>query len=247
MQYKKKDELSQTQVNELQKQDRLVIHYNTVRNAIGWLGIGLPIVLLAGLIIIEGCDIQDSISDYYHTIMRDIFVGILCAVAFFFFTYKGYDIYDRVSTRIAAVFALGIAFFPTPAHLQESCVLTSYALPDWVGYVHFGSAICFFLTLTFISIFLFTKTNDEQETVAIKRIFHTPDKRKKQNNLIYVICGLVMFICLIIIALFKLYLSPRGILADVDLIFWMEFIALFAFGISWVVKGESLPATLFKR
>ncbi|MGB0789115.1 MAG: hypothetical protein ACPGQR_06225, partial [Marinirhabdus sp.] len=74
----------------LQNKNDLVVSYLTLRNAIGIIGIALPIVLLLGSVALFECDeLHQSISHYYHTRMRNVFVGALCAVALFLFCYKG--------------------------------------------------------------------------------------------------------------------------------------------------------------
>jgi hypothetical protein len=49
--------------------------------AIGYLGMALPFVLLLGKIIFKGGGIEPSISDYYYTVMGDVFVGCMFAIA----------------------------------------------------------------------------------------------------------------------------------------------------------------------
>ena len=58
-----------------------IISYYTMRRAIGVLGITLPLILLAGSFLLGDCkEVQGSISTYYYTNMRNIFVGFNCAV-----------------------------------------------------------------------------------------------------------------------------------------------------------------------
>lgn len=58
---------------------QLVISYLTLRKTIGILGIFLPLTLVIGSILFGDCiTIQQSISNYYHTNMRDVFV-VTCA------------------------------------------------------------------------------------------------------------------------------------------------------------------------
>lgn len=64
-----------------QKADNdLVLSFLSVRRAIGCLGYFLPLALIAyGLSLGDG--ILTSISAYYYTPMREVFVGTLCAIA----------------------------------------------------------------------------------------------------------------------------------------------------------------------
>ena len=67
--------------------------------------------------------IQDSISAYYYTGTRNIFVGTLWAIGFFFFSYKEYDHRDQIAGGLAFMFALGASLFPTAA----DCVSCTYS------------------------------------------------------------------------------------------------------------------------
>jgi len=79
-------------IHDLPKSTRtLVIFYLGVRRAIGAVGLLLPILLGPVGWLVFGIDIQDNMSSYYHTILRDVFVGALCTIGVFLFCYRGYD------------------------------------------------------------------------------------------------------------------------------------------------------------
>jgi len=66
--------------------DGLVISYLTLRAAVGIVGVALPPVLSGGCLLLGDCrSLERSISSYYGTGMRDVFVGLLFAIAFFMF------------------------------------------------------------------------------------------------------------------------------------------------------------------
>ena len=91
-------------------QDPHLISYLYLRKAVGFLGLALPIVLVLGSVLVSNCDeIQSSISDYYHTLMRDVLVGTLCGIALFLFTYKGYDKRDNIAGTLASYMSATIA------------------------------------------------------------------------------------------------------------------------------------------
>lgn len=210
----------------------------TMRVAIGILGIALPFVLLFGAVALGGCSrVLDSISAYYHSIMRDVFVGILCAVSFFLFAYKGYRMSDFIALKLASVSALGVALFPTSVDEAFPCMIPPYPLPPAVGSLHFAFAALFFLTLAYLSWFEFTKTEAGKDIRDAR-----PDKKKR--NAVYRACALIMAACLAMLAAYNF--SPAGSPLRVHgLAFWLESAALLAFGASWLVKGEFLlPASL---
>lgn len=193
--------------------------YLALRKAVGWIGILLPFVLLAGVtMIFNGQEIPRNISLYYHSGMRDVFVGSVSAIGLFLMFYKGYDRLDNWSGNLAGLFAFGIALFPT---VKEGPYTIS-------AIIHFFCAACFFMILSFISVFLFTR----------KRA--NPTKRKLARNNIYRICGAVMIACLFAITLFFIFFEkshPRSIF-----VYWAETTALVAFGVSWLTKGGTFWA-----
>ena len=216
-----------------------IISYLTIRRAVGILGIALPMVLVVGSVVAGGCEgLQPSISKYYHTNMRNIFVGILCAVALFMYAYKGYkNSADNIAGNLACIFALGVALFPTSLPEQTKCINISHN-PEIISYFHFISATLFFLTLSYFSIFLFTKTNKSKEELKEKKY-----KNKRSRNRIYRICGFVILSSIVLIALYLQVLKKH--FPDLEFynpIFWLETLALFAFGISWLTKGKTLLA-----
>lgn len=191
--------------------------YLSLRKAVGWIGILLPFVLVLGHCTIFGGDtILHNLSVYYHTGMRDLFVGSICAIALFLFFYRGYDRWDNIAANLSGFFALGIAFFPT---VKEGPW-------DWVARVHFYSAACFFVILAFISLFLFTRGE--------KR----PTGRKLKRNIIYRACGIIMLASLAGIEIYFLFTDENH--DDSRFVLIAETITLMAFGISWLTKGGTL-------
>ena len=66
-------------------------------------------------------------------------------------------------------------------------------------------------------------------------------KQKRKRNKIYRISGYVILASLILIALYKFYLESKFVnLQDYKPVFWLESLALIAFGFSWLTKGEAI-------
>jgi magnesium-transporting ATPase (P-type) len=213
--------------------DKLLISYLTLRKAVGILGFILPIALVAGSAIVGNCEeVQSSISNYYHTAMRDIFVGILCAIALFLFTYNGYDKRDKYAAQLGSVCALGVAFFPTSILIPlPTCNILPVMQSQFIGTLHLLFATLFFLNLAYFSLFLFTESKGDM----------TPEKEKR--NLIYRICGIVMVACIVLITVYIFLLEKKlANPAKYDVIFYLETVALWAFAASWLVKGEMFIA-----
>jgi len=191
--------------------------YLALRKAVGWIGLLLPFVLMFGVFLIfKGEIIQKSISHYYHTGMSDVFVGALCAVALFMFFYSGYDKWDDWAGNVAAIFAIGVAWFPA----------TEMGASDLTGKIHLAFATLFFLTLAIFSLLLFTRKGSN------------PTQQKLTRNRIYVICGLIMIACLVAIPIYLNFIQNDY--QGSGFVFWAETIALIAFGVSWLTKGGTL-------
>jgi hypothetical protein len=200
----------------------LVRSYLFLRRAIGVLGFALPIVVIVGKEILQGGGLLGSLSGYYYSDMRNVFVGILCAIGVFLISYRGYGRVDDVAADVAAVAGIGVALFPTS---PSSPTATEHA----IGVAHLVFAAVFFLTLAFFCLFLFTKSDGSVAT-----------PRKKARNVIYRVCGVVMLASLVLIVLVGLFFNTAT--ASLHPTVWLESLAIFAFALAWLVKGETLLA-----
>lgn len=207
----------------------LVISYLTLRKMVGLLGSSLPIVLVLGSFVFGKCKIlAPSVSQYYYSTMGDFFVGTLCAVAIFLFSYKGYNFWDKFLTNAAGFFAVGAAFFPThSAEAFAACNVNNSDTSDLINIIHFVTSGLFFICLSLISIVQFTRSKGKM----------TP--QKKIRNRIYKICGYAMLASILLIGVYRIpAITP--LLQRYKPTFFLEAIALIAFGISWLTKGEFL-------
>jgi hypothetical protein len=210
----------------------LVISYLDLRMAIGIIGLALPFVLPLGQILLHALGIQsslhspvieNSVSSYYYTDMRNIFVGSMCAIGVFLMSYQGYDRRDARAGRFAFVCAIGVALFPTSP--------LPVATPDQklIGGIHLTFAALLFLTLAYFSLKLFIKTDPNK----------TPSRQKLKRNRVYRISGYVILAC---IALIVVAAVPpiKAMVEQLKPRFWLEAIAIVAFGVSWLTKGEAI-------
>lgn len=206
--------------------DTLVRSYLDLRKAIGVLGVAFPLVLPVGVWILNSDEgWQETISDYIGTIMSGVFVGVLFAIGVFLYFYVGYEpdenrgrlelLSDRWAGNVACVFALGVALFPTNS---------GSAL---VRYIHVISATLLFLTLAYFSLVLFTKSGGN------------PSTEKERRNKVYRTSGVTILVCIALIGINGLFFRDSS-LQDIKPVFWLEAIALWAFGWAWFVKGEGL-------
>lgn len=202
-----------------------VISYRTIRRSIGYLGILLAPALFI-LSHILGCrQLQPSISHYYYTMSGSLLVGTLCAVGLFLISYKGFGPIDDRATNIAGVFAFGVAFFPTGNYAESMCAVFKYPDSALRGYIHFGSAALLFITLAYISFFLFTISKGVKTRQKISR------------NRVYRTCAVLMIFFIAMVPVFSIS-AIKVHFEQYCPTFWMETGALVSFGISWLVKGE---------
>ena len=136
---------------------------------------------------------------------------------------RGYDRKDEIAGYLACVFAIGVAFFPTTPCMRPT------SGHDLIGILHLTFAALLFLTLAYFSLVLFTKTDPMK----------IPTRQKRQRNAVYRICGYTILVCIFLIVVGKL----PGIETHVEWltpVFWLESIAVLAFGVSWLIKGETI-------
>jgi hypothetical protein len=213
-----------------QENDKLIISYKTLRRLIGILGILLPLINILGGYLIAKTPVQQSISMYYYTNMRDFLVGLMFVVSFFLITYKGYSLIDLIVSTITGITGLGVAIFPCIGDLSITQRVGIFQLSQSTSnYIHLTCAVLFFILLAINSMFLFTRSD----------VNVTP--QKKIRNVIYLVSGIVILVCVLgfLLSFILLSLEQRF---DSKILLILESIALLAFGISWLIKGETLFA-----
>lgn len=201
----------------MENKKELVISYLELRRIIGLLGMSLPVLVSGGAWLIFSVGLQESISAYYHTPMRDVFVGLAFFLTGFFWSYRGYSLTDRIAGKLAALFGWLFSIFPVAK------VLTELSLTE---NLHFVFSAAFFIILIYISGFLFTKTDPDKP----------PTPQKLKRNVVYRVCAVVMGLSLGA-GIFLYFFSS---LAPYRPLFWGETFAIEAFGLSWFVKGEGI-------
>jgi len=196
---------------------RLIISYLTLRRIVGFLGLGLPPLLVLGDMLERGqWVLRGSLSAYYESVMGDVFVGVLFVIGWFLFSYRGYEPKDHWAGNFAGICAMGVALFPS-----------SVGGVSQVLHVLFAALL--FLDLAYFSMALFTKTSRHRP----------PTPEKLVRNRVYRVCGVGILASLVAIAITWRWGDAWG-LADLHPVFWFESLALLFFGFSWCVKGEVL-------
>jgi hypothetical protein len=243
-------------------QNQLVICYLYLRKAVGWIGTLLPVVLIAGNALFFTTTLPDSMSSYYYTSMRNVFVGSLCALGVFLIAYAGYDDWDRWITNIAGAGAIGVAFCatkPTVCGAQaRTCVSPAVRMltteQNVVGDIHLVFAAIAFIALGVMAL-RFAKLPPSEELPArgfggwLRAALGLPQRGQddprtptnKRDGVIFRTCGIAILLC-VVLAILGNFL-PQSFKNDVPVLFIFEALAVFAFGVSWFVKGQTLVPT----
>jgi hypothetical protein len=203
-------------------QDPIVLSYLALRKAVGGVALGLPFALVIPWWIWGQRALESSISGYYYTGMRNLFVGSLCAISMFMLCCRGYDLNDEIAGIFSAACALGVAFFPTAPDNGASPHQQS------VGTAHYVFAILLFSTLAYFCLVLF-KMSAEDRLLT---------RQKLQRNKVYTVCGYAIIASMVLIFALKA-LKVSHLVGSVSPTICFESTALIAFGIAWLTKGET--------
>jgi hypothetical protein len=192
---------------------KLVINYLTLRKYIGILGIGLPVILVIGLAILT-----NSIG-----IFQD-------AISSYYYT-------PMRNLFVGILVAVGVFLLTYKGYEKKDNILSGLAgffafLIAFIPVsstnsvqetVHLFSAAVFFIILAYFSYFLFTKSNQQNPS---------PSKIRR----IYRICAIIMISSILAVPLLSALLDE--VYYQLNITFWL----LWAFGFSWLTKGEAIFA-----
>ena len=209
--------------------EEFVVSYLTLRQMIGWLGLLMPITVRLGALIVEHIRTTDSISAYYYTGMRDVFVSTLVLVGVLLTCYRTPARRDNVLSIVAGLAAIGIGLFPVgPTFATE--ILEKYPqMAEAKCYINRGFLGFHFLFVTvfFALSFYLVYFRFDAFTPPI------PTEQKVKRNKIYKVCGAAMLAAFLTIGI--LAITNKG-----ASIFWPETVAVAAFAIAWLVKGQTI-------
>jgi hypothetical protein len=129
--------------------------YFSLRITLTILGFLIPVTLVSSGVMV-GCDIQTSLSAYFHTPVRDLFVGLIFMLAAPLYLYKGFSERENNALNIAALGAVLVALFPTDFPGTAPCLIEAEraAVPT----LHAIGAFALFLGAAFVAIFCAPET-----------------------------------------------------------------------------------------
>ncbi len=205
--------------------------YFNLRSALGLIAAVFPLVLLLGGYVTEG-KILPSISDYYFSSMRDFVVGALVAIGIFLMGNKGHGRPEQnwredVIGIWAGAAAIGLALFPNKPHSMGIETFFHAIMDDRISVVlHFMSSFVFLTSLTIFCLSRFAR----DATAGHRRIYRT--------------CGWAI-IAAGVVATYASFVrafdwfEARELVEAWNMIFWLEALGIWAFCLSWVVKGQA--------
>ncbi|HOM12412.1 MAG TPA: hypothetical protein PLB41_03750 [Rubrivivax sp.] len=213
--------------------------YFFLRVSLGSIAVALPLVLWLGGKALLDIAPQPSISAYYHTDLRDVMVGALCAVGLALLIYKGFSRAEDWLLNIAGVLVVGVALFPTdPARLLQcfppcaaQCVAFSPKLDRTADVLirsglHGCFAVGFFAAIGSVCIFCAQRTLHLIARPAVRKFYRSA----------YKLLGVAMWALPLTTAAW-LRLSPDAGSDCADrTVFWVEAAGIWVFAAYWWLK-----------
>lgn len=199
--------------------------YHSLRLGIAAIGVSLPLVLWMGGVLAAGLSLRPSMSAYYHTGMRDVFVGALCAIGVGLYLYKGFSSAENVALNAAGICAVGVAMFPT-----------AYGnVPTLINHMHVVFAVLFFICLAYVSI------RHASDTLSLVR---DTDRARLLKHW-YRILGVAMVSSPVLAIMAAQLLRPRN--GEPSTVFFLEAFGAWAFAAFWLLKTWELQQTGAER
>jgi hypothetical protein len=239
---------------------------------VGLVAFSLPTLFWIGSNLLGGC-YRLSISHFYYApFWGGPFIGALVFIGAYLIVYKGECGEERLLATVAGFCALGVGLLPTSGHgcaapnfrarafasferlpdgglglTPDQPIDSHFLLQTHLDLLHVLSAGLLFAILAWFSLAIFTRIVDDRHRHADGKLRPV----KIARNTVYVACGAAILTALaVLIGVFA-----GGRFFGLDLNGWnasrgtfkMEAIALYAFGISWMVRGRFLNTFLKDR
>jgi hypothetical protein len=214
--------------------NHLLISERALQQTVGWIAFLMPVtVRLLAFLSPEQIWTTNSISAYYYSSARDVFVGALVVGGVVMAFFDTGQRRDRWISVLAGAAAIGIALFPmkisvgvlrSPGTIlpdDESKLVDAllHAPHGPLGY-HFIFVAAFFVLTFYLVAFRF-----RANTPAL------PTQEKCMRNKVYIVCSAIMAVAFVWIAVLELNDQQQSI-------FWPETLAVMAFSAAWLVKGQ---------
>lgn len=239
------------------------INQRRLASIVGVVAFGLPIILYIGSRL--GTCFYDSISHFYYAqFLGSVFVAVLVFIATFLIAYRGENPAENLLATLAGICALGVALLPTEGRgcqLREFSgrALADFSLPEnaefvtiaaatkgnsyfelfpVAGILHYLSAALLFAFLAYYSFRVFTRVIPDEHRSEGSKL----RPAKWWRNGFYYFSGTVIVLVMAVMFGKLIYdaVAQQELVwwDDINVTFWLETAALWAFGFSWAVKGR---------
>lgn len=236
------------------------IDQHRLASLVGLVALGMPIALILSIHLDDVCSFESISHFYYSGWPGTVFTGSLFFIGAFLLAYRG-DVrswWEGPLGFLAGLAAFGVAIFPTGGRgcEREQFVARPFAQVDvaesgvalvpqsgtgafnyfpGAADIHLVSAGVLFVFLAIFCLVIFRRVTDSEHRIGgDPKADLTPNKRRR--NRIYLISGLVIVAAVIAMGWNKFW--PIDGWVENDTTFYVETIALFAFGVSWLVRGR---------
>jgi hypothetical protein len=216
----------------------VAISDHALQQTVGWIALAMPLFVRAVAFLYDGIWTTNSISAYYYTSLRDVFVGSLVVGGAVLAFFPSPHAMDRWLARIAGTAAVGIALFPmtiedgvidwVAATTREERTAYVQALehgPHGPLHWHYFFVVVFFVIVFYLVTFRFKANTPDN-----------PTPRKCRRNNVYAVCGYLMAAAFLWMA--GIWLVNRNDQNAMASIFYPETLAVMAFAAAWLVKGQ---------
>lgn len=206
-----------------QLQDLMARSFFAMRWGLLAIGVLLPPVLLVGAHLQHpGHRAPLSISGYYHTGMRNVFVGAVVTIGVLMLLYRAFNVIENVLLNVAGIAAIGVALFPVAPDAGATDGATSgFWIHDWFATVTFAA-------IGIVAAFFGPDT-----------VYLLPARLQPRYRRIYRTLGVAMFIVPAVT-----YLLSR---AGLGSLFWIETVGLWIFAGYWLTKTVEYRTTAAER
>lgn len=201
--------------------------YLAVRVGLALVGLALPWVLwLAGKGWFQ-IALQGSMSAYYHTAMRNAFVGGLVSIGVCLVLYKGFSRTEDWVLNAAGILAALVAFMPADPPCPDGVGCVELATAGW----HTAAAVAFFLCIAFVCI------RCASDTLSLIR----DADRAEHLERVYDGLGVAMIVLPLATLVVGRWANGDG--GSFPVTFVLEAVAITVFGIYWIAKSLEIRAT----
>jgi hypothetical protein len=230
---------------------------------VGLVSFALPTFAIFAGVFLSTCFYQSISHFYYAQFWGSVFIGCLVFIGSYLLVWRGQSDGERLLANLAGPITWAIALLPTS---EPGCTLPAwegrifaditrsdageialvvpadteayFSLFPLAGPLHAIAALILFSVLAWFALVVFTREDPERDRTKDGTLTDV----KRTRNQIYRICGWTIVVMVLAVVARIAYEAITGQTLDWwdpnRLTLWCEAVALYAFGISWMVKGR---------